>query len=132
MLNEPRPQTIDEYIASFPEHVQTLMRQLRATIRTAAPRATEKISYRMAAFDADGPLVYFAGFRNHIGFYPVPREHPDFADDLAAFTGGKGTAQFPLDRPLPLDLIRRIVRFRMAANRQRAAERRKKRRKRSK
>lgn len=106
--------SIDEYIAAFPADVQERLRQMRAVIREAAPEAQEKISYQMPTFFLQGNLVHFAAFKNHIGFYPAPRGIEAFKDELAAYEGAKGSIRFPLDRPLPLNLIRRIVQFRVA------------------
>jgi uncharacterized protein YdhG (YjbR/CyaY superfamily) len=111
------PRNVDEYIAGFPGAVQTLLQKVRATIRRAAPDAVEKISYRIAGYFLDGKqLIYFAGFQRHIGLYPAPRGAEEFRAELAAYAGGKGTVQFPLDKPLPLGLIRRIVLFRAKEN----------------
>jgi len=106
--------SIDEYIAAFPADVQERLRQMRAVIREAAPEAQEKISYQMPTFFLYGNLVHFAAFKNHIGFYPAPRGIEAFKDELAAYEGAKGSVQFPLDQPLPLDLVRKIVQFRVA------------------
>lgn len=106
--------SIDEYIAAFPADVQERLRQMRAVIREAAPEAQEKISYQMPTFFLHGNLVHFAAFKNHIGFYPAPRGIEEFKDELAVYKGAKGSVRFPLDQPLPLDLIRRIVQFRVA------------------
>jgi uncharacterized protein YdhG (YjbR/CyaY superfamily) len=111
---------IDEYIAAYPENVQVLLKALRETIRAAAPAATEKISYQMPAFALDGNLVYFGGWKNHVGFYPGGSVEP-FKDDLAGYVVDKGTIRFALDRPLPVALITRIVKFRVDQNRERAA-----------
>lgn len=106
------PANIDAYIARFPEHVQELLRQMRNIIHTTEPRAEEAIRYDMPAFLLQGRhLVLFAAFRNHIGFYSVPTEHPDFAEDFTAYKTGSGSVQFPLDKPLPEKLIRKIVQF---------------------
>lgn len=110
------PTTIDEYIAGFPPDVQEKLQQIRALIKDEAPQAQETISYGVAAFKLHGPLIYFAGFRNHLSVYPAPRGYPQFEDELAAYKGGKGTVQFPLNKPIPFDLIRRIVRFRLEEN----------------
>ena len=112
--------SIDEYIAAFPPAVQKLLQDMRATIRQAAPDAQEKISYQMPTFYLNGNLAHFAAFKHHIGFYPAPRGIEAFAQELAAYKGAKGSVQFPLDQPLPLDLVRRIVEFRAAENRQNA------------
>jgi uncharacterized protein YdhG (YjbR/CyaY superfamily) len=108
--------TIDEYIALFDEDVQARLHQLRDTIRAAAPEAAEKIAYQMPTFYLYGNLVHFAAFAHHIGFYPVPSGIEAFRDELAPYKQGKGSVQFPLDKPLPLDLVRRIVAFRVAEN----------------
>lgn len=112
--------SIDEYIATFPEDVQKIMRQLRATIKAAAPDAGEKISYNMPTFTLNGTyLVYFAGWKNHIAFYGAPRGNTEFTEDLSVYETGKGTLHFPYDKPMPLDLITKIVKFRAAENRKR-------------
>ena len=110
-------QSIDEYIASFPEDVQKIMKQLRATIKAAAPDASEKISYNMPTFTLNGKyLVYFAGWKNHIAFYGAPRGNSEFKEDLSSYESGAGTLQFPYDQPIPYDLIAKIVKFRAAEN----------------
>ncbi len=114
--------TIDEYIATFPQAIQKLLQEVRATIKAAAPDATEKISYQMPTFFLEGNLVHFAAFKNHIGFYPAPRGIEAFKDELAVYNGAKGSVQFPLDQPMPLDLISRIVQYRAAENLQKAAQ----------
>ena len=109
--------TVDEYIAGFPAEVQEMLRQIRAAIKVAAPEAVEAIAYGMPGYKLNGyPLVYFAGFRNHIGFYATPSGHEAFAEQLSKYKQGKGSVQFPLDEPMPLDLIGRIVKFRMEGN----------------
>ena len=108
--------SIDEYIESFPSEVQDVLRKLRQTIRTAAPEAEETISYRMPAFRLNGCLVYFAAFKNHIGFYPTSSGIRAFKKELSQYSGSKGTVRFPLGKPLPLTLISRIVKFRVAEN----------------
>jgi uncharacterized protein YdhG (YjbR/CyaY superfamily) len=108
--------SIDEYIATFPEDVQIKLNELRAVIKAAAPGAIEKISYQMPAFSLNGNLVYFAAYKNHIGFYPAPRGIEKFKNELSSYKGSKGTVQFPLDKPLPFDLIKRIVEFRVTEN----------------
>jgi uncharacterized protein YdhG (YjbR/CyaY superfamily) len=114
-------QTIDEYIATFPEEIQVKLQALRETIRAAVPEADERISYRMPTFALHGNLVHFAAFARHIGFYPAPRGIEAFQQELSRYKGAKGSVQFPLDEPLPLDLISRIVAFRAAENREKAA-----------
>jgi uncharacterized protein YndB with AHSA1/START domain/uncharacterized protein YdhG (YjbR/CyaY superfamily) len=108
--------TIDEYIRSFPENVQVILEKIRRTIRKEAPEATETISYQMPAFKLNGNLVWFAGFKNHIGFYPVPSGIEAFKEEASPYIAGKGTLQFPLDKPIPYDLIRKIVIFRVKQN----------------
>ena len=108
--------SIDGYIANFPEEVQRKLRELRAAIKAAAPGAEEKISYMMPAFALNGTLVYFAAFKKHIGFFPTSSGIRVFQRELAAYETSKGTVRFPLDKPLPLKLISRIVKFRVAEN----------------
>ena len=112
--------TVDEYIASFPEETQVKLQELRSTIRAAAPEAEEKISYQMPTFFLKGNLVYYAAWKKHIGFYAIPSANEAFQDELATYTVSKGAVQFPLDQPLPVDLITRMVRFRVAENLARA------------
>ncbi|HEX8035572.1 MAG TPA: DUF1801 domain-containing protein [Ktedonobacterales bacterium] len=114
--------TIDEYIATFPENIQAKLQALRATIRAAAPDAEERISYAMPAFAQNGILVYFAAAKNHIGFYPTSSGIAAFQDELSAYEGSKGAVRFSNDQPLPLDLITRIVKFRLAESLARGAE----------
>ena len=111
--------TMDEYIGTFPEDVRTLLNKLRQTIREAAPEAQETINYQMPTFTLNGNLVHFAAFEKHIGFYPTPSGIEAFRDELSAYKGAKGSVQFPIDEPLPLPLIRRIVEFRVRENSQR-------------
>jgi len=106
----------DEYIATFPEDIQKILEELRGTIKAAAPGAEEKISYQMPAFALKGNLVYFAAFKNHIGFYPTSSGTEAFKKELSIYDGSKGTVRFPIDKPLPLKLISRIVKFRVAEN----------------
>lgn len=108
--------TIDEYIAAFPKDVQKKLKELRATIKKAAPKAEEKISYAMPTFALNGNLVHFAAYKNHIGFYPAPRAIQEFKKELAKYEGSKGTVQFPIDEPIPLSLITKMVKFRVAQN----------------
>jgi uncharacterized protein YdhG (YjbR/CyaY superfamily) len=114
--DQPTPRTIDEYIAGFPSEIQALLQEIRMTIREAAPEAEEAISYQMPTFRLHGNLVHFAAFKKHIGFYPAPTGIDEFKAELAAYKGSKGAVQFPLDKPMPLDLIRRIVQFRVKEN----------------
>lgn len=114
--NKFRFSTIDEYIDTFPESTRKILQEVRATIRAAAPQAEEKISYQMPTFFLNGNLVHFAAFKNHIGFYPAPQGIEEFKDELSQYKGAKGSVQFPIDKPMPLDLIRRIVLFRVEGN----------------
>ena len=107
---------IDEYIAGFPEHIQEILEKLRDTIRKAAPGAEEVMSYQMPAFKFHGMLVYFAMHKNHIGFYPTPSGIEAFKKELSAYEGAKGSIKFPIDKPLPLGLITKIVKFRVKEN----------------
>jgi uncharacterized protein YdhG (YjbR/CyaY superfamily) len=109
-------ETIDEYIQSFPEEVKTILEKLRLTIREAAPDAVEAISYQMPTFKLNGNLVHFAAFKNHIGFYPVPSGIEAFKQELSPYIKGKGTLQFPLSKPIPYDLVKRIVLYRVKEN----------------
>jgi len=108
--------TIDEYIAQQPADVQPILQQIRALIRETAPEATEKISYQMPTFYLNGNLVHFAAYKHHIGFYPTPSGTEQFEQELSAYKRSKGAVQFPLDQPMPYDLIRRMVQFRAAEN----------------
>ncbi len=108
--------TIDEYIAAFPPDIQEKLQTLRRIIKESAPQAEEAISYRMPAFKLNGNLVYFAGFKNHIGFYAIPSGIQAFKKDLAPYKTSKGAVQFPLDKPLPLALVRKMVKFRVKEN----------------
>jgi uncharacterized protein YdhG (YjbR/CyaY superfamily) len=108
---------IDDYIAGFPEETQKILEQLRTTIRKAIPNGEETISYAIPAFTRKGRyVIYFAGYKNHVSVYPAPRGNEAFKKELSAYKGGKGTVQFPLDKPLPLKLITRIVKFRITEN----------------
>jgi uncharacterized protein YdhG (YjbR/CyaY superfamily) len=108
------PKDIEEYIAGFPSDVQELLEKVRKTIRKAAPGVEEKISYQIPTFTLKGRyLVYFAAYKKHIGLYPAPRGVEEFKEELSAYEGGKGTVRFPFDKPIPFDLIRRIVKFRV-------------------
>jgi uncharacterized protein YdhG (YjbR/CyaY superfamily) len=115
------PTSIDQYIAAFPEATQKLLEEIRATIKAAAPDAVEKISYQIPTFYLKGNLVHFGGFKNHIGFYPTSSGTEKFKQELSIYAGAKGSVRFPLGEPLPLELVRRIVRFRVAENLDRAA-----------
>jgi uncharacterized protein YdhG (YjbR/CyaY superfamily) len=108
--------SIDEYIATFPEEIQKILEELRATIKAAAPEAEEKISYQMPTFALKGNLVHFAVWKNHIGFYPASSGTEAFKHELSIYEGSKGAVKFPIDKPLPLKLISKIVKFRVAEN----------------
>jgi uncharacterized protein YdhG (YjbR/CyaY superfamily) len=107
---------IDKYISDFPKEVQVLLKQVRATIKQAAPESTEAIKYAMPTFVLNGNLVHFAAFKNHIGFYPTPSGIENFKDELSEYKTSKGAIQFPLDKPIPLELISKIVKFRVKEN----------------
>ena len=114
--------TIDAYIAQFPSEVQSVLHELRKVIREAVPDAEEKISYQMPAFYLHGNLVYFAAYKNHIGFYPTASGIEAFKKELSAFKGAKGSVQFPIDQLLPFELIKKIVRYRAKENLNKATE----------
>lgn len=108
------PKDIDEYIARFPDKVQGLLRKVRSTIAAAAPGATEKISYDMPTFSLNGRyLVHFGAYKKHIGLYPVPTTHPELEEVLRPYASGKGSARFPLNKPVPYGLITKIVKFKV-------------------
>ncbi len=107
---------IDEYISQFSPDVQEKLKKLRKAIKEAAPEAEEKISYRMPAYHLGGPLVYFAAFKDHISLFPTGSPMEGFSEDLSGYRTAKGTLQFPLDKPMPYDLIKKIVKFRVAEN----------------
>ncbi|ANE45326.1 hypothetical protein SY83_02130 [Paenibacillus swuensis] len=117
--------SIDQYISTFPAEVQTILQQLRTTIQEAAPEAAERINYQMPTFDLHGNLVHFAGYKNHIGFYPAPSGIAAFQKELSKYKGAKGSVQFPLDQPMPYELVRRIVEFRVGENVEKALSKRK-------
>lgn len=121
-MTSVKPNNIDEYISSFPTPVQQTLELIRATIQKAEPKATETISYAIPTFVFKGNLVHFAAFKNHIGFYSTPDGHEEFEKELSGYKRGKGSVQFPLNKPLPLDLIMRIVRYRVKQNLERASE----------
>src|SRR5262245_34011513 len=113
-MNKNKPRDIDEYIADFPRDVQRILQQIRETVQKAAPKAEEKISYAMPAFTLNGKnLVYFAAYEHHIGFYAAPTAHEAFQKDFAKYKTGKGSVQFPLDKPMPLGLITKVVKFKV-------------------
>jgi len=117
---------IDEYIAAYPADVQEILEKVRATIRKAAPEAEETINYSIPTFTLKGNLIHFAAFEKHIGFYPTPSGMEKFKVELTGYKGAKGSVQFPLDKPIPYDLISRIVTFRVKENLEKAAAKRKK------
>jgi uncharacterized protein YdhG (YjbR/CyaY superfamily) len=114
-------QSIDQYIAIFPEATRKILEKLRAAIKAAAPDASERISYQMPTFAQQGNLVHFAAYKSHIGFYPTPSGIEAFKDEVSAYELAKGSVQFPIDQPMPLELISRIVKFRVEENLQKAA-----------
>ena len=118
--------SIDEYIATFPKEIQKILEELRATIKASAPDAEEKISYQMPTFYLKGNLIHFAAFKNHIGVYPSPSGTQAFKRELSIYQGAKGSIKFPIDEPLPLELVRKIVKFRVAENLKKAETKQKK------
>jgi len=109
------PKDIDDYIAGFPPEVQKKLEQIRKTIQKAVPDAEEAISYQIPTFRLRGKnLIHFAAYQRHIGMYPAPRGVDEFQEELSRYEGGKGTVQFPLDQPVPVALIRRIVKYRVS------------------
>ena len=115
------PKTIDEYIAAFSPDVQAILQKIRSTISSAAPDAEETISYRIPAFTQSGILVYFAGFKNHIGLYPPIKADAALEKAIAKYAGEKGNLRFPFDQPIPYGLIKRIVTLRVKQNKVKAA-----------
>ncbi len=120
------PRNIDEYIADLPRDLQEILEEIRLTIRKAAPDAQETIKYQIPTFTLNGNLVHFAAFKKHIGFYPTPTGIERFRKELSANEGAKGSVKFPLDKPIPFDLIGKIVKFRAKENLERAEAKRKK------
>jgi uncharacterized protein YdhG (YjbR/CyaY superfamily) len=112
--------TVDEYLSAFPAGTKAILKEFRKTIRQAAPQAEELISYNIPAFTLQGRLVYYAAFKNHIGFYPVSSAIKTFQKDLSGYKTSKGTIQFPIDKPIPFGLITRIVKFRVKENLEKA------------
>lgn len=115
--------TIDDYIAGFPADIQAKLQELRKVIHETAPEATEKISYQMPTFYLNGNLVHFAAFKNHIGFFPAPTGLEAFHEEISRYPYSKGGVQFPFDRPIPFDLVKRIIAFRIAENQKKAQTR---------
>ena len=124
--SEKKIETIDEYINQFPPEVQQKLTNLRKTIRAAAPNAEERISYGMPGYYQNGPVVYFAAFKDHISFFPTGSGREFFKEALAKYPGGKGTVQFSLDEPLPLELVAQITKTRVEENLAKAALKKKK------
>ena len=121
-----KPKTIDEYIAAFPPEVQAILQKIRATVHDTVPDAEERISYRMPNFALNGSLVYFAAFKSHIGFYPPVRGDAKLMKDISVYAGEKGNLRFPLDKPIPYALIRRIVNARRKETEDRARKKKRK------
>lgn len=121
-----KPENIDKYIATFPQATQDALQLVRKTIQENAPKATEKISYAMPTFYLEGNLIHFAGYDNHIGLYALPSGNAAFREELKAYKTGKGSIQFPLNKPMPVDLIRRITQFRVKENEEKALLKKKK------
>jgi uncharacterized protein YdhG (YjbR/CyaY superfamily) len=113
IFKKPVPLSVDGYISSFPQEVKILLNELRKTIRAAAPEAEEVISYNMPAYKLKGILVYFAGYKNHVGFYPTASGIANFRKEIENYKWSKGAIQFPINEKLPLHLIERIVKFRL-------------------
>jgi uncharacterized protein YdhG (YjbR/CyaY superfamily) len=111
-----KPENFERYFAAFPKETQIILQQLRETIHKAAPQATEKISYAMPTFFLHGNLVHFAAYQNHIGFYALPSGNEAFRNEISKYRSGKGSVQFPIDEPMPLELIAKIVQFRVQEN----------------
>lgn len=125
LTNKNTARTIDAYIAGFPTVIQEILEKMRETIKKAAPGAVETISYQMPTFALHGNLVHFAAHKNHIGFYPAPSGIVAFKEDLKGFKSSKGAVQFPIDKPLPVELIFEIVKFRVIENLEKAEAKKK-------
>lgn len=126
MRNMKIATNVDEYMLQFPTEIQLLLHTMRSTIQKAAPKAEESISYGMPAYKLGGPLVYFAGYAKHIGFYPTPSGIANFKKELAPYPTSKGAIQFPIDKKLPVGLITKIVKFRVIENLEKQSLKRKK------
>jgi uncharacterized protein YdhG (YjbR/CyaY superfamily) len=124
--NKSTPKDIDQYIARFSADVQEILEKVRLTIREAAPDSQEKISYQMPTFTLEGNLVHFAGYKKHIGFYPTPSGIEKFKKEISVYKWAKGSVQFPLNQPIPYELINKIVTFRVKENLARAEAKEKK------
>lgn len=120
--NKTTYRTIDQYIADFPPDLQDILTKIRKVIKEAAPDAKEKISYQMPAFELNGNLVYYCAFKKHIGFYPTPSGIGAFREELSGYKGAKGSVQFPLKKPIPYYLIRRITEYRAEENRKKGKQ----------
>lgn len=114
--------TVDEYILHFPSEVQEILQALRKLVKDTVPEAEEKISYQMPTYYLNGNLIHFAAYKNHIGFYPTPSGIEAFKNELSNYKGAKGSVQFPIDKPMPFDLIRKIVEFRALENKNKAVK----------
>jgi uncharacterized protein YdhG (YjbR/CyaY superfamily) len=122
IMEQNKYNTVDEYILQFPDKVQEILQELRRLIKDTAPEAEEKISYQMPTYYLQGNLVHFAAHKNHIGFYPTPTGIEAFKDELSNYKGAKGSVQFPINKPMPFDLIRKIVEFRVSENKNKAVK----------
>lgn len=123
-MSSSKPTTIEEYIAAFSEETQEVLYEVRSTIRKAAPEAGEKISYDIPTFTLNGTyLIYFAGYKKHISVYPIPHGNESLIQEIAPYKKGKGTLQFPLDKPIPLDLISRVTKQMVKENKERSGKR---------
>lgn len=118
-------ESIDDYIEAFPNDIQIILNEIRKTVREAAPEAIESINYGIPTFKLAGNLVHFAAYKNHIGFYPAPSGMKEFKKEVATYKTGKGTMQFPLDKPIPYELISAMVQFRVEENKEKSSKKRK-------
>ncbi|MFM9945319.1 MAG: iron chaperone [Bacteroidia bacterium] len=125
-MNQEKPKDIDSFIATFPKETQKLLQQVRETIQKAAPDAIEKINYGIPTFDLKGNLVHFSGYKNHIGFYPGGGGIKAFEKEISNYKNAKGSVQFPIDQPMPLELISKITKFRVVQNLEKAEAKKKK------
>ncbi len=121
-MEQNKINSVDEYILQFPNEVQEILQELRRLVKDTAPEAEEKISYQMPTYYLHGNLVHFAAYKNHIGFYPTPTGIEAFKDELSNYKGAKGSVQFPINKPMPFGLIRKIVEFRVSENKRKALE----------
>ncbi|MCT4794907.1 iron chaperone [Exiguobacterium alkaliphilum] len=113
-MKQTKMTTVDEYILQFPVEVQAILQTLRKSVKDISPEAEEKMSYQMPTYYLKGNLVHFAAYKNHIGFYPTPAGIDAFKDELSDYKSAKGSVQFPIDKPIPFELIKRIVEFRVS------------------